>query len=57
MILHLSVSHSAHMGDICKMSLPVWLPVSMFLLVGLCPWSHVPSMGSLLRGGLCRGSL
>ena len=25
------------------MSLPVWVPGPMFLLGGLCPWSHVPS--------------
>ena len=27
------------------MSLPVWLPGSMFFLEGLCSWSHVPSRG------------
>ena len=40
------------------MSLPVWLPGPIFLLEGLCLWSHVPSRGSLsltpffLLGGL-----
>ena len=29
------------------MSLPFWLSGSMFLPEGLCPWSHVPSRGSL----------
>ena len=32
---------------LCMMSLPVWLPGPMFLLEGLCLWSHVPSGGSL----------
>ena len=48
MFLHLFVSHSVHGGGLCMMSLPVWLPGPMFLLGGLCPWSHVPSRG----GGL-----
>ena len=41
------------------MSLPVWLPSIMFFLGGLCAWSHAPSQGSLLGGGLCQeeGSL
>ena len=37
-------------GGLCMMSLPVWLPGSMFLLGGLCAWSHVPSQGSLSKG-------
>ena len=32
-------------------SLPVWLPGPMFLLVSLCPWSHIPSGGICLLGG------
>ena len=37
------------------MSLPVLLPGPMFLLGGLCPWSHVPSMGVSVWGSLSRG--
>ena len=49
-------------GDLCMMSLPVWLPGPMFLLGGLSLWSHVHSRGSLSRGlclggSLARGSL
>ena len=39
------------------MSLPVLLPGPMFLLGGLCPWSHVPSRSgvSVQEGSLSRG--
>ena len=38
------------------MSFPVWLPGPMFLLGGLCPWSHVPSrVGVSVQGILCPG--
>ena len=43
------------------MPLPVWLPGPMFILKGLCPWSHVLSRGvsiqGSLLGGLCPGGL
>ena len=48
------VCHSVH-GGLCMMSLPVWLPGPMFLLGGLCPWSHVPLMGVSVQEGLCPG--
>ena len=54
MFLHLSVSHSVH-GGLCMMSLPVWLPGPMFLLGGLCPWSHVPSLGVSVQGASVQG--
>ena len=47
-------------GHLCIMSLSVLLPGPMFLLGGLCPWSHVPS-GDLCpwfhvpSGDLCPG--
>ena len=44
-------------GGLCMVSLPVWLSGPMFLLGGLCLWSHVPSsvQGSLCMGDLCPG--
>ena len=48
-------------GGLCIMLLPVFLSGPMFFLGGLCPWSHVPSRGSLSRkvsvqvGSLSRG--
>ena len=46
------------------MSRPVWLSGPMFLLGGLCLWSHVPpgagvflSRGALLGGALSGGGL
>ena len=50
------VYHSVHRRGLCIMSLPVWLPDPMFLLGGLCPWSHVPFRWSLSTG-LCPGGL
>ena len=47
-------------GGLCMMSLPVWLPIPMFLIGGLCLWSHVPCWGSSwvsVQLGLCSGSL
>ena len=53
MFLHLCVI--LFRGGLCMMSLPVWLPGLIFLLVGLCPGGLC--LGSLSRGDLCRGSL
>ena len=44
------------------MSLPVWLPGQMFLLGGLCLWSHVlrgslPGGGGSLSKGACPGDV
>ena len=39
------------------MSYRVWLSGPMVLLGGLCLWSHVPSVGSLSRGGSVQGGL
>ena len=50
MFLHLSVSHSVQRGDLCMMSLPVWLPGPMFFL-GV----HVSGPMFLPGGGLCPG--
>ena len=44
------------MGGLCMMSLPVWLTGLMFLLGGLCLWSHVLSVG-LCQGVSVWGSL
>ena len=46
-----SVCHSIHMGGLCMMSFPVWLPGPMFLLGGL--WSNVPSWGVSVEEDLC----
>ena len=53
MFLHLCVI--LFRGGLCMMSLHVWLPGLIFLLVGLCPGGLC--LGSLSRGDLCRGSL
>ena len=45
------VCSSVHMGVLCMMSLPVWLPDPMFLLGVSVPGPMV------LPGGLCPGSL
>ena len=44
-------------GHLCMMSPPVWLPGPMFLLPGICAWSHVPSQGSVSKGSLSRESV
>ena len=54
----LQVSVYPRRGDLCMMSLPVWLPGSF--QGGLSPWSHVPSRGICpgvvsVQGGLCTG--
>ena len=40
-------------GGLWIMSLPVWLPGPLFLLGGLCTWSHVPSRRVCLQKGVC----
>ena len=42
---------------LCTMSLLVWLPGPMFLLVGICSWSYVPSGRVPVQRGLCSGGL
>ena len=54
MFLHLSVSHSVHMGASVWCHFLFWMPGPMFLLRGLRLWAHVPCGGSL-SGGLCLG--
>ena len=64
MFSRVCVSHSVHGGgDLCMMSLPVWLPGPMFFSGGLPGPMFLPggslSSGSLSRvlclGGLCLG--
>ena len=60
--LQVCVSHSVHRrgwvgGHLCMMSPPVWLPGPMFLLPGICAWSHVPSQGYVSKGSLSRESV
>ena len=53
-VIFLQLSVILVTGGFCMMSLPVWLPSTMFFLVGLCAWSHAPSQGiSVRRRGLC----
>ena len=57
MFLHLSVVHSVHMGVLCMMSIPVWLPFPIFLLGISVPGPMVLPGGLSPGGSLSRESL